>query len=241
MPRTSKDVPQRQHNKDRMRRAKSWLARANRAASEGEKAGADADDTGFACERFMFLWISFNAAYGYEMEEDQNHAVYSEEKGKFTEKKKFTKFLDEIVRQDRKRIIHNILWERYSGPVRDLLENKYVFRPFWESVRGSSSGGGWKQKFEGDKRRSFRELENGNVERVLEIVFWRLYVLRNQIFHGGTTFAEGWGRDQIRDGSRIMAALVPAILDIMRADIAENPDTEAWGKVAYPRINESRE
>ena len=241
MPRTSKDVPQRQHNKDRMRRAKSWLARANRAVSEGEKAGADADDTGFACERFMFLWISFNAAYGYEMEEDQKHAVYSEEKGKFTEKKKFTKFLDEIVRQDRKRIIHNILWERYPGPVQDLLENKYVFRPFWESIRGSSSGGGWKQKFEGDKRRSFRELANGNVERVLEIVFWRLYELRNQIFHGGATFAEGWGQDQITNGSRIMADLVPVILDIMDTHIAENPDTKVWGKVAYPRINESRE
>ena len=38
-------------------------------------------------------------------------------------------------------------------------------------------------------------------------------------------------------GSRIMAALVPAILDIMQADIGQNPDSELWGKVAYPRIN----
>jgi len=231
MHRTSRDVPQRQHNKDRIRRAKSWLARANRAVIEGEKAGAGADDTGFACERFMFLWISFNAAYGCDMMENETSK----------EKEKFTKFLDEIVRQDRERTIHNILWERYSGPVQDLLENKYVFRPFWESVRGSSSGRGWKQKFEGDKRRSFRELANGNVERVLEIVFWRLYELRNQIFHGGATFAEGWGRDQITNGSRIMADLVPVILDIMDTHIDENPDTEVWGKVAYPRINESRE
>lgn len=38
-----------------------------------------------------------------------------------------------------------------------------------------------------------------------------------------------------------MASLVPAVLDIMRADIEANPDTDIWGKVAYPRINESGE
>ena len=233
--RTGRDVPQHQHNTDRMRRAESWMARADRAASEGEKAGAGADDAGFACEQFMFLWISFNAAYGYEMMEDETHSAY------LGEMEKFKQFLYEIVRRDRKKTIRNVLWEQYSGPVRVLLKNKYVFKPFWESVRGSPNGVNWEQWFEKEKRQSFRALANGNVWRVLEIVFWRLYVLRNQIFHGGATFAEGWGRDQIRDGSRIMAALVPAILDIMRADIDENPDTEAWGKVAYPRINESRE
>ena len=34
-----------------------------------------------------------------------------------------------------------------------------------------------------------------------------------------------------------MAFLVPAILDIMQADIECNPDSEVWGRVAYPRIN----
>ena len=218
-----------------MRRAESWLARADRAAREGEKAGDGADGVGFACERFLFLWISFNAAYGYEVIEDETRASYPKEK------EKFTKFFYEVVRRDREGIIRNILWEQYSGPVRVLLRNKYVFKPFWESVRGAPGDPEWKQQFDKEKRHANRALANGNVDRVLEIVFLRLYVLRNQMFHGGTTFAEGWGRDQIRDGSRIMAALVPAILAIMRADIAANPDTDAWGKVAYPRINESRE
>ena len=218
-----------------MRRAESWLARADRAAREGEKAGDGADGVGFACERFLFLWISFNAAYGYEVIEDETRASYPKEK------EKFTKFFYEVVRRDREGIIRNILWEQYSGPVRVLLRNKYVFKPFWESVRGAPGDPEWKQQFDKEKRHANRALANGNVDRVLEIVFRRLYVLRNQIFHGGTTFAAGWGGDQVRDGSRIMAALVPAILAIMRADIAANPDTDTWGKVAYPRINESRE
>ena len=230
MHRTSSYMPQRQHNEDRMRRAESWLARADKAASEGEKADANADDTGFACERFMFLWISFNAAYGGEAD------FYPKE-----EEKKHAKFLYEIVRRDGEGIIRDILWKQYPGSVRILMDNKYVFKQFWLWVRMRPGGSNWKQEFEDDRRKANSAFGNGNVERVLEIVFWRLYVLRNQLFHGGATFAEGWGRDQIRDGSRIMAALVPAILGIMRADIEANPDTDAWGKVAYPRINESRE
>ena len=38
-----------------------------------------------------------------------------------------------------------------------------------------------------------------------------------------------------------MAALVPAILDIMRADIERSPDPRVRGKVAYPRINDSKD
>ena len=72
---------------------------------------------------------------------------------------------------------------------------------------------------------------------VPSVVFDCLYMLRNQIFHGGATWPAGFGRDQIRDGNRIMASLVPAILDIMQADIGQNPGSELWGRVAYPRIN----
>ena len=48
--RTADEIPQRQHNEDRMRRAKSWHERSEEATSDGE--------------RFIFLWIAFNAAYG---------------------------------------------------------------------------------------------------------------------------------------------------------------------------------
>ena len=65
-------------------------------------------------------------------------------------------------------------------------------------------------------------------------VFWRLYQLRSQVFHGGVTFAKGWYRTQLRDGSRIMADTVPVILDVMD----ENPGSD-WGRVAYPRVGDN--
>ena len=72
---------------------------------------------------------------------------------------------------------------------------------------------------------------------VLKEILERLYTLRNQILHGGTTFATGKGREQLKDGSEIMAALVPVILEIMHADIEQKPGTNVWGRVAYPLHN----
>ena len=65
----------------------------------------------------------------------------------------------------------------------------------------------------------------GKISDVLEEVLKRLYVLRNQIVHGGTTFAEGRGRSQVKDGYRIMEALMPPILNIMEEDIRKTPDS----------------
>ncbi len=88
---------------------------------------------------------------------------------------------------------------------------------------------------------AMRAVANREPFAVLSRIFRRLYTLRNQIFHGGATWPAGFGRDQIRDGSNIMAALVPAILDIMRRDLEQNPDSDRWGRVAYPRINDRPE
>ena len=84
-------------------------------------------------------------------------------------------------------------------------------------------------------------MNKNNVARLLRVVFLQLYTLRNQAFHGGMTFAEGWGGNQVKDGCHIMVALVLTILDIMRADIEKIPDTTAWDKVAYPRINDRKD
>lgn len=42
--------------------------------------------------------------------------------------------------------------------------------------------------------------------------FDRLYVLRNQIFHGGATFNSKANRDQLRDACDILGDLFPAII-----------------------------
>ena len=64
-------------------------------------------------------------------------------------------------------------------------------------------------------------------------VFDRLYVLRNQLVHGGATWNSSVNRDQVRDGTRILAFLVPLFIDLMM----DNPDI-AWGDPCYPVVED---
>lgn len=207
--RAASEVPQWQHNHDRLRRAKSWHERSQSAASDDE--------------RFILLWIAFNAAYGGERTAP--------------EKERFHQFIVEVVKHDTEKRIEQLLWGTFSGPIRDLLRNHYVFEPFWHAVWNSSLADAWEGKFRKANRDADSDLDGRRVEHVLKAVFSRLYTLRNQLIHGGATYGNGWGRPQLRDGCKIMASLVPVILKIMETDIEGNPESTTWGKVAYPRIN----
>ena len=218
-------VPQGQHNTDRMRRARSWLERSQQEGTEN-------------IERFAFLWIAFNASYGNEAALRDFVEGVDDRVG---ESVRFRSFLRNIVKNDSEGVLEEIVWDQFSGPIRVLLTNPYVFFPFWRSVWGSERGSDWGRSFEAGKKAAGAALMRRDTFAVLSVVFDRLYTLRNQIFHGGATWPAGFGRYQIRDGSRIMASLVPAILHIMQGDIDRNPDSELWGRVAYPRINPEQE
>ena len=211
--RTSNQIPADQHNADRMRRAGSWLNRSEEATSDGEK--------------FIFLWIAFNAAYGRDVTDSQNQV----------QRQQFNDFLRKIVERDEQRDIERILWDTYSGPIRIILENKYVYGPFWKWIQGDPESARWPEWFRREGIDVHCKIAERDVHGILKSVFSRLYTLRNQIFHGGATFSEGWGQAQVRDGSRIMAAIVPTVLRIMQNDINHNPHSDVWGMVSYPRVN----
>lgn len=203
-------------NRHRLKRADSWVELSNKLDSS--------DD-----EKFIALWVAFNSAYG-----DEGKRVAEE----YSETKSFLMFLEQIVNKDEEGVIGRGIWGRHSPIVIGLVRNKYIYEPYWDWVRkGMPGDDDWQDGFERDKVRLEEELKphrNRNVGAVLRLVFNRLYTLRNQIFHGGTTFEVGAGRGQIQDGAILMAFLVPAILDIMRADIEINPESSVWGTLAYP-------
>ncbi|MBE0472529.1 MAG: hypothetical protein IBX55_23860 [Methyloprofundus sp.] len=66
---------------------------------------------------------------------------------------------------------------------------------------------------------------------VLSIIFDRLYILRNQLIHGGATWNSSVNRNQVSDGTKIMAKLVPLMIDIM----IDSPDQD-FGALIYPVI-----
>lgn len=194
----------------RTHRALSWL---NRAESEQEDADA----------KFIFLWIALNAAYAHEITD----------RAKFTERRMFLRFLDRLIATDTEDLLHGIVWEHFPGPVRLLLANQYVSQEFWDFHTGRIGPQEWELRFQSSKSAATRALGKRDTKRVIAIVFDRLYVLRNQLIHGGATWNSTVNRSQLRDGGRILAVVVPAIIYLL----LNSPEQE-WGTPSYPVIRE---
>lgn len=116
-----------------------------------------------------------------------------------------------------------------SGPVRVLIENKFVFEKFQEYNRGEIED--YLPAFNKSIGTALNCLSKENIEGLLEIVLERLYTLRNQLIHGGATFNSKLNRSQLKDACNIMQLLVPIIIDIM----LDNGEHD-WGEIAYPVV-----
>jgi len=188
----------------RIRRARSWLERA-----EDESEDSDA--------AFIFLWIAFNAAYG----KDKPGGMDADEHRLFDD------FFETLLSIDVENSIHNDVVDKFAGPVRMLLENRYVHWQFWLNIFGMGYDN-WESRFEQDKREGLRAVLEGDTREVLNIIFDRLYIARNQIMHGGATWKVGRNREQVRDGVRILVDLVPLFVNLME----RNPQID-WGPPDY--------
>ena len=91
----------------------------------------------------------------------------------------------------------------------------------------------WRAQFDKSVKDALRDLQDENVPELLCTVLGRLYVLRNQLMHGGATYKSRVNRKQVKDGSNILAALMPIIIEIMMAAPKED-----WGKIAWPVVKD---
>lgn len=193
----------------RVYRALSWLERAEDCADNDAK--------------FIFLWISFNAAYAQELNVQE----------RTVEQVAFGQFLRKLVDLDQSNLLKELVWKEFSGSIRILLTNPYVYQPFWDHKSGKISQETWQRRFATDNKAATAAICQQDIVKVLEIVLLRLYTLRNQLVHGGATWNSGINRDQIRDGTTFLAKLVPLIIELM----LDNPGT-LWGEACYPVVDQ---
>ncbi|HJH20231.1 MAG TPA: hypothetical protein K8W20_16115 [Pseudomonas lactis] len=191
----------------RVHRALSWL---NRAEQEDDLDG-----------RFIFLWIAFNSAYATDIDEQF----------RLSEQSTFKAFLDKLCALDTANLIENLVWSEFSGSIRALLDNPYVFQSFWDNQNGKISEQQWTERFASGRRTAQQALANRNTAAVLGVLFNRIYTLRNQVMHGGATWNSSVNRDQLRDCANLLAKLVPVIILLM----LDNPET-LWGDACYPVV-----
>ena len=192
----------------RTHRALSWLCRAER------------DDEDLDAQ-YLFLWVSLNAAYANEL---PNRADFSE-------RRLFYGFISRLVDSDKEDLLYKMVWNQFSESIRLLIDNRYVFQPFWDYQNDRISEDDWKHRFETSKRSANAALGRMDTKRVIAVMFDRLYVLRNQLVHGGSTWNSAVNRSQISDGTKILGLVVPIVIHLMM----EQPN-QLWGDPCYPVV-----
>lgn len=192
----------------RVHRSLSWLQRAEQCEDEDG--------------RFIFLWIAFNAAYAQEMRLEEP----------MPEQKVLREFLERLVALDGEKRLSGVVWTAFPNAIRMLLNNQYVFQPYWDCQNGRRPRGEWQGLFERAKVAASRALGSDDTARVLGLVFSRLYTLRNQMMHGGSTWNSSVNREQVGDGANMLEQLVPVIIDILMA----HPEVD-WGEPGYPVVD----
>jgi hypothetical protein len=191
----------------RLHRSLSWLKRADQAD--------DLDG------RFIFLWIAFNAAYAQEINDDD----------RLSEQGTFKAFLEKLCVLDQKKRLDALVWKEFSGSIRLLLDNPYVFKAFWDFRQGKITKAEWEKRFAGGKKAAQSALAKGDTPSLLGIVFNRIYTLRNQLMHGGATWNGAVNREQLRYCVDILGKLTPLTIELMM----DNPDA-SWGEACFPVV-----
>lgn len=194
----------------RVHRALSWYGRA-----EGETDDWDV--------RFILLWIGFNAVYAGDVER-----VIQNQK----QRDDFREFFSTLLKLDSTHRIYDAVWDRFPQEIRILLGNRYVFAPFWRHHNGEPGFDNWKEVLEADRNRIKRALAKHDTAKILSILFDRLYVLRNQLVHGGATWNSDVNRSQVKDGTSLIGCLLPVFIDLMM----DHPEQE-WPMPHYPVVD----
>nr|WP_170541093.1 HEPN domain-containing protein [Ruegeria arenilitoris] len=193
----------------RVHRALIWLGRAETLSDDNDA-------------QFVFLWIAFNAAYA---REDAFHEYAA------TERTVYTEFFSKLVSLDDEQRIYDAIWKKFSGPIRSLMSNRFIFSAFWHHFNGKPGFEDWERRFVTSSRAFTNAIQAQDSAQVLSKLFERLYVLRNQLIHGGSTWKSSANREQVRDGAVILSFLVPVFIDIMMDHPGEN-----WGQPYYPVV-----
>lgn len=218
----NEDVSPQVSNMIRVQRSLSWLQRAS------DLGGNDDPDI-----VFILSWIAFESLYG-----QVKKNVFEESASAID---KITGYLEELekIEYDRKRL-REVLAE-LLGEIKNLFANPYICNHAWNNYYDHHSRSGkFSNPFAREpwvvKQRDIKQVEQMN--KILKELFTRLYLLRNQLFHGNATH-KGVDKErasQINDGARVMQQLVPLFIWIMLDHMEHSPTSEKWGLIPYPRI-----
>lgn len=205
---------------DRVKRARSWVQLAQELeADDGTATPTDPQ------QMFVLYWIAFNSMYGRVNETERGRYLRPiDDDAKW--------FIGQILRLDSQgRIRSAIEPESLRKDAENLLSSHFLFDGYW----CDGYTGDVRARLGDQAKKAIDTFEEGQLESFLMTLIWgRLRVLRNQIFHGGSTNRDSLNAHTLGPALRIMKALIPTFLDVMEA--REDKQTD-WPRIPYPRWN----
>lgn len=186
----------------RVWRGLSWLERA-----EGFEV---ADIEG----RFITGWIGLNALYG--RQDDQHHP--------WGDREALGTFLAQVWRLDTRGLLRQVLGRRQTA-VLNLIDDRYLTLQLWEGKAAQAV-----RQVKKEVKEAILVYSRQERLPVLRLLFDRLYVMRNQVFHGASTKGSKLNRRALQASATVLSDLLPSFLEIM-IDAGVDRD---WGKVCFP-------
>ena len=186
----------------RVWRGLSWLERA-----EGFES---ADIEG----RFITCWIGLNALYG--RLDDQNRP--------WGDREALGTFLAQVWRLDGRGLLRQVLGRRQTA-VLNLIDDCFLTVQFWEGEAAPAS-----RQVKKDVKEAILGYQKTNRLPILRLLFDRLYVMRNQVFHGASTKGSKLNRRALQLSAMVLMDVLPVFMEIM-LDTGFDSD---WGEVCFP-------
>lgn len=209
-------------NKRRLDRMGTWISHAETVSGEEN-----------AHIRFLFYWIAYEAAY----------QVYPVVEKSWEERERLHR---NLAFRDMGRFQRILRVEKDC--VRNILELRYAYRPFWNERTDWNTdvetAEEWEIKFgkqvesasarlnaaiHSDDRETLGKKQA--IARTLDDVFGNLNVVRNQIVHGASAGPGSRGRTQVILGAGLLGAFIPCFRDGIEHNMHED-----WGAPPFPRV-----
>ncbi len=166
---------------------------------------------------FITCWISWNALYSRWDEQGQAEAEFAS----------MRTCLGDLLKVDREGFLAAWVY-REREAIGAVMNNPFLYRHFWLEV--GREDGDLELMDPIDRTLVTRLIDQQRWARLFEDLFGRLYVLRNQLIHGGATPGGSINRVQVAHGRILEGFMVAAI----RAIIHGNDPWHDWGHLPYP-------
>jgi len=196
-----------EHNQgywDRLQRAESWIQRGQEIEDWEDHGGP-----------FIFYWIALNSLYG-------RHKMTRR-----SEENDLGWFLNRICHLDSGERSLMATLQPLKSKVDRILKDQFLLELYWQGA-GSSKV---KQILNDDYDQAQDAWRAGKLDKYLALLFGRLRVLRNQIFHGCSTDRKSLNKTSLLPALNLLETLVSLFVGIMR----KHGEVMDWPGVPYPR------